>query len=224
MAYYYTFSSGHCRLFNGERLDAYAIFSIVVINAIIGFFQEYKAEKAIESLKKLIIPIATVVREGSQTQINATNLVPGDIVILQEGEKIQADMEILESFSMNVDEAILTGESETVLKKIGDKIFKGTLITSGRGIAIVKTIGEKTEFGKIIKFLGKESDNSTPLSIQLENLGKKLGLLIISIILILLILGLFRGIDFANMFFIAISRSIGYPGRTTDNRNTYACH
>lgn len=202
------FLAGIAAYLMGENLDAYAIFSIVAINAIIGFIQEYKAEKAIESLKKLVVPTATVIREGSQLQINAINLVPGDIVILQEGEKIQADMEILESFSMNVDESILTGESETVLKKLGDKIFKGTLITSGRGLAVVKTIGEKTEFGKIIKFLGKENDNSTPLSIQLESLGKKLGLLIISIIIILLILGIFRGIDFANMFFIAISLGV----------------
>ncbi|MDX9970641.1 MAG: cation-transporting P-type ATPase [Candidatus Gracilibacteria bacterium] len=202
------FLAGLTSFLMGERLDAYAILSIVAINAIIGFIQEYKAEKAIESLKKLVISTATVIRDGTQIQINSKDLVPGDIVILQEGEKIQADMEMLESFSLSVDESILTGESETVQKKIGEEIFKGTLITSGRGIAMVKSIGEKTEFGKIIKFLGKETDNTTPLSIQLESLGKKLGLLIISIIAVLLILGLFRGIDFSNMFFIAISLGV----------------
>lgn len=192
----------------GEKIDAIAILSIVVINAIIGFVQEYKAEKAVESLKKMVISFATVIRENTQSRINSKNLLPGDIVILEEGEKIQADMELLESFSLTVDESILTGESQTILKQAKDEIFKGTLITSGRGIAKVKAIGINTEFGKIIKFLGQEKDSETPLSKQLNTLGKKLGLLILGIIGILLLMGLFRGIEFVNMFFIAISLGV----------------
>lgn len=191
-----------------EHLDAYAIFIIVFINAFIGFLQEYKAEKAIKALKKMIIPIATVIRNGEQNEIKASELLPGDIVILEEGDKIQADMEVLESFSLRVDESILSGESETILKSINENIFQGTLITSGRGIAKVRKIGQETEFGKIVNFLNKEKEQETPLAIQLNNLGKKLGILIVAIIIILLLLGLFRGIDFVNMLFITVSLGV----------------
>ena len=195
-----------------ETVDGLAILAIVVMNAVIGFIQEYKAENAVQALKKMVVPKAIVIRNGTKIEIPIRQLVPDDIVVLQEGDKIPADLELIESFSLKADEAILTGESVPVSKKVGDeklgKLFKGTLITTGRATAKVISTGIHTEFGKIVKLVSKQEKTRSPLSIQLDQLGKKLGIIILVLVLILFLLGLFREIDLVGMFMTSVALGV----------------
>ena len=204
--------AGSVSIFLHETIDGLAIFGIVIINTIIGFIQEYKAENAVNALKKMVVPTAIVLRDGQQKEISIKNVVPGDIVILSEGEKIPADLEIIESFSLKVDESMLTGESLAVDKFISTekegKLFKGTIITTGRAKAKVLATGKHTEFGKIIELVSKEDKSRSPLSIQLDDLGKKLGLIILVMISILFGLGYIRGIDVFEMLMTAVALGV----------------
>ncbi|MFC1616406.1 HAD-IC family P-type ATPase, partial [Patescibacteria group bacterium] len=204
--------AGSISIILAEYIDGIAIFGIVVINALIGFFQEYKAENAVKALKKMVIPIAVVIREGVEEEISIEELVPGDIVILAEGDKIPADLEIVESFSLRADEAILTGESVPVNKKKSKEheglLFKGTLITTGRAKAEVIHTGMKTEFGKIVGLLAKEEKTRSPLAIQLDQLGKKLGVVILILIFFLFILGTIRKIDLFDMLMTSVALGV----------------
>lgn len=200
--------SGSVSIFLKETLDGIAIFLIVAVNAFIGFLQEYKAENAIKALKKMVIPEATVIRDNEEKIIPATELVPGDIVLISEGDKIPADLQILEAFSLKMDESILTGESVPSSKNKKDKLFKGTLVTTGRAKAIVEKTGMQTEFGKIVHMVGKQEKTRSPLTIQLDNLGKKLGIIILFIVSILLLLGSLRGISLFEMLMTAVALGV----------------
>ncbi|MBD3361086.1 HAD-IC family P-type ATPase, partial [Candidatus Peregrinibacteria bacterium] len=195
-----------------EIIDGIAIFAIVIINAVIGFIQEYKAENAVKALKKMIVPTAVVIRNGQEIEIPVRELVPNDIVLLSEGEKLPADLEIIEAYSLRVDEAVLTGESTPVYKKTGKgkegKLFKGTLITAGRAKAKVLSIGMETEFGKIVDLVSKQEKTRSPLAIQLDNLGKKVGIVILGLIAVLFILGLFRGISMLHMLMTSVALGV----------------
>lgn len=196
----------------GELIDGFAIIAIVIINASIGFFQEYKAENAIKALKKLVIPKTIVIRDNQSMQIPIIELVPGDLVILSEGDKIPADIEILEAFSLKVDESMLTGESVPVEKNGKDKkevkLFKGTIITTGRANGIVIATGASTEFGKIIELISKQKKTRSPLAIQLDELGKKLAIIILSLVIIVFILGFVRGISPLEMLMISVALGV----------------
>lgn len=204
--------AGSISIFLKELIDGLAIFAIVLINAIIGFIQEYKAENAVKALKKLVVQTAVVLRDKQQTEIPISQIVPGDIVILSEGDKIPADIEIIEAFSLKVDEAILTGESLAVEKKISKdkegKLFKGTLIVSGRAKGKVITTGHSTEFGKIVNLLAKQEDSRSPLAMQLDDLSKKIGLAVLCLIAILFILGYLRGISPIEMLMICVALGV----------------
>jgi len=203
--------SGIVSVVLGETIDGIAIFAIVILNAIIGFIQEYKAENAVAALKKMIVPIAIVIRDNEEKEISIKELVPGDIVILSEGDKIPADLEVIESFSLRADESILTGESISVRKnetKDYNKLFKGTLIVSGRGKALVLKTGKETEFGKIINLVSKQEKTDSPLSTQLDILGKKLGIIVIVLITIVFLIGKLQGISWLNMFMTSISLGV----------------
>lgn len=201
--------AGSISIFLKETVDGIAIFAIVLINAIIGFIQEYKAENAVAALKKMIILTAVVIRDRQQKQIEVRELVPDDIILLSEGDKIPADIEIIEAFSLTVDEAVLTGESLPVHKKVSkDKegmLFKGTLISSGRAKGKVTKTGINTEFGKIVKLLSKEEDSRSPLAIQLDDLGKKIGIVVLILISILFILGQIRNISVVDMLMTSVA-------------------
>ena len=172
----------------GEYVDSMIISIIVIVNAVLGFAQEYKAEKSIEALKKLTSLKATVVRDGREERILAKELVPGDIIILEEGEKIPADARLLESISLETHESALTGESTSVAKEINsikgkksiaeqqNMIFSGTIITKGRGKAVVIRTGMKTEIGKIAEMMQSEKKEQTPLQVTLAKFGKVLGI------------------------------------------------
>jgi P-type Ca2+ transporter type 2C len=187
-------------------LDAYVILAIVILNAILGFTQEYKAEKALEMLKKMAAPHARVLRNGHIKQIEANKLVPGDILILETGDKVPADARIIESVNLKVNEAILTGESvpkdktidkieqDAVLADQINMLFAGTAISYGRGKAIITGTGNKTEFGKIAESLHTIEEHITPLQRKLGKFGKKLGLIAIGVIIIVFFLSLLKEI------------------------------
>lgn len=200
--------AGAISIFLHETIDGLAILTIVLINAIIGFLQEYKAENAVKKLSSLVVPLTIVIRDGEEKEIPIRELVPEDIIILSEGDKIPADLELIENFSIQVDEAILTGESQPVFKKLQDKLFKGTLITSGRGLAKVLSTGTNTEFGKIISLLNQNQKTKSPLAKQLDQLGKKIGLCTLGIITILFLLGFLRQIPVFEMLMTSVALGV----------------
>jgi Ca2+-transporting ATPase len=177
----------------GEVLDAIMIAVIVLLSALLGFFQEYKAEKALEALKKMLSPTITVLRDGEEQDIQSRNLVPGDILLLEAGDKIPADARIVEVRSLECDEAALTGESVPVRKDaaslrenllVGDRknmVFTGTVVTYGRGRAVVTATGMGTEFGIIAEQVAAAEPKKTPLEKRTDEIGKWLGLVALSI-------------------------------------------
>ncbi len=167
--------------------------------------------------KKMVVPTAIVLRDGEEVEIPIREIVPGDLIILSEGEKMPADCEILEAFSLKVDESMLTGESVPVIKhetteegKITkeNKLFKGTLVTTGRAKAKAIHIGKNTEFGKIIDLVSNNTKTRSPLAIQLDELGKKVGLVTLVLVLILFVLGYLRGVSMLEMLMISVALGV----------------
>ncbi len=187
-----------------EYVDAIAIFVILIINSIFGFIQEYRAEKSIESLKKLSSLTAVVVRNNEKHEIDAKFLVPGDIVVLEEGDKVPADGRVLESYSLACLESSLTGESSSTFKEnkvlrgnlvINDQknmVFAGTLVTKGRGIIVVTSTGMHTELGKIAHLLSDTKKETTILQKKIDRFGKHIGYGVIAISVIIFVIGLAR--------------------------------
>jgi len=179
----------------GETVDALIILAIVIASAALGFTQEYRSEKAVEALKRMTAPTAIVLRDGKETKVPASQLVPGDIILLYTGDKVPADARILEAFNLKVDEAALTGESAPVDKyahevlretQLSDKpniVFTGTIIVYGRARAIVTTTGMQTEFGKIAQMVQATSEEETPLEKRMASVGKWIAILAVVICL-----------------------------------------
>ena len=191
-------------LATGHGIDAMVIFAIVMVSAVLGFFQEYRAERALEALKKMLNPTATVVRGGKEIVIPAREIVPGDIVTLREGDKISADARLIEVISLQVNEASLTGESMPVFKETGrissaislidrkNIVFSGTGVTYGKGKAVVTATGMGTEFGKIAKQVTAVVKEETPLENRIRGLGKWLGIAALAISVIVISVGVLR--------------------------------
>ncbi len=205
----------------GDMLDALAIFAIVILNATIGFIQEIQAEKTLQSLKQKDILYATVLRDKKMEKIPFPHIVKGDILVLEEGAKIPADCRIIQSFSLLVDESILTGESIPVSKNAGNlsgdnlsladrvnMVFKDTKVTSGRGKAIVVATGVDTEIGKIATYLEKESFTKSPLTAELEKVGRTLTIVIGIIAIFVFILNFLSHTPAIDSFLIAISLAV----------------
>ncbi|WP_276363514.1 cation-translocating P-type ATPase [Daejeonella sp. H1SJ63] len=204
----------------GDLTDSIIILTIIFINALIGFIQEYKAEKAMESLKNMSGSRAQVLRDNKTVKINATELVPGDIIRLEAGDVIPADIRFIEVHSLKADESALTGESENTEKAnniLGDEIlplgdqsnmgFKGTFISSGHGTAIVVSTGMVTELGRIASMI-QMAENITPLQKRLAAFGKRLSIIILIICTAIFISGLLRGEELTEMLLIAISLAV----------------
>ena len=191
-------------IFTNEFTDAIVIAIILILNASLGFYQEFKAEKAIEALKKLSSPKALVIRNNKLTNIDSANVVPGDILSIEEGAYIPADARLIEVSDLKVDESTLTGESTTVSKiieaiksskQLADQrnmVFAGTMAARGRGKAIVVFTGFNTELGKIAKEIQIPNDKSTPLQKKLNKLGKYLSFVVLAIAFLILLLDIFR--------------------------------
>jgi len=207
--------------FLGDSHDAIAIMVIVVLNAILGFTQENRAEKAIAALKKMAVPIVKVRREGQVREISSRELVPGDILLLETGNVIPADARLLESVNLHTQEAALTGESEPVEKNptllkgkhlpLGDRrnmVHMGTEVTYGRGLAVVTNTGMDTELGHIAEMIQTVEREPTPLQQRLEQLGRGLAVISLAIVTVVFVLGLLRGEDARLMFLTAISMAV----------------
>ncbi|RLG89145.1 MAG: ATPase [Thermoprotei archaeon] len=190
-------------LFLGEVIDASVILAIVMLMGVMGFVQEYRAEKTVEKLQELASPMSRVIRDNSVKEIAAKYLVPGDIIVLREGDKVPADARLIEANNLEVDESPLTGESipveknaETILPlntSVADRknmVFMGTYIVRGRGKAIVVATGMKTELGKIARQVQEVSEEKTILEKELDKFGKRIGVILIAICSIVFILSI----------------------------------
>lgn len=207
--------------FVGDLKDAIAIMAIVVLNALLGFRQEYQAEQAMAALKKMAVPTVKVRRGGHVQEISARELVPGDIVLLEGGNIIPADCRLIETANMRIEEAALTGESVPVDKNagfvadedlpLGDRrnmVFMGTVVTYGRGQAVVANTGMQTELGNIANLLQTTGQEQTPLQRRLDELGKGLAVAALGLVVVVFTLGLLRGEELEFMFLTAISMAV----------------
>ncbi|MBM7866998.1 HAD-IC family P-type ATPase [Heliobacterium gestii] len=207
--------------FLGEMADAVTILLIVVMNAVLGFVQEYRAEQSLEALKKLTAPEATVLRDGREQRLAAHTLVPGDVVLLEAGDRVPADMRLLEVHDLEIDESPLTGESLPVCKQpepietagvgIGDMdnmAFSGTSVTRGRGRGLVVATGMQTEMGRIAHLIESVGDDMTPLQRRLDELGKILVVLCLAICLVVVFIGLYQGEPVYRMVLTGVSLAV----------------
>lgn len=214
--------SGIVGAYNGEGFtDTIIILIVVIVNAIVGVAQENKAEKSLEALQKLSDHVAKVIRNGQIDVIPSKELVPGDIVVLDTGDYVPADLRIIEAVNLKVQESALTGESEPVEKNIevineekiglGDRInmlFSSSLVTYGRGKGIVVETGMNTEVGKIAGIINETEKMETPLQYKLNKLGKTLGISAIIICVFVFIIGLLYGKQPIHMLMTAVSLAV----------------
>ena len=204
-----------------DFLDPVIILFIIIVNAIVGVIQEFKAEKSIEALKSMTASETVVLRDGKKYKIPADNLVPGDIIILESGNAVPADARILENISVESDESALTGESIPVLKDssavfsrstaLGDRknmLYMTSAITSGKCTAVVTSTGMSTEVGKIAQILSQEDENVTPLQEKLSHTGKILGITALVICAIIFVIGIIQQVPILEMFMLSISLAV----------------
>ena len=208
------------QVFLGDTVESIIIFTVLVINAVLGVVQTKKAESSLDSLKKLSVPEAKVIRNNQKLTISSQELVPGDIVILEAGDYVPADGRIIESQTLKVIEGMLTGESEPVLKNtdvineecaLGDQknmVFSGSMVVYGRATFVVTSTGMNTEVGKIADLLESAGNKQTPLQEKLDDFGKKLGIAIVFLAGFIFALEVFRGGNLMNSFMFAIAIAV----------------
>jgi len=192
----------------GEKIDGGLILAIVVLNGIFGVYQEFQAEESLAALKKLTVTKVRVIRDGKEQEIDSIYLVPGDLVKVEEGTKISADGKLLEVVNLEVNESVLTGESLAVVKKNNDELFSGTIVSRGRGIYQVTTIGMQTRFGKIAASLSEIKDIKTPLQKKLEGLTKIIGMVGVVASVFVFIVSVLQGSAYFPAFLLAISLAV----------------
>ena len=204
----------------GELSDVIVILAVVLLNALLGAFQEVRAERAMAALKKMAAPTSTVLRGGEPQSVAAADLVPGDAVVLEAGDRVPADMRLTEAAGLRVNESALTGESVPVDKAVapvsteaplGDRanmVFQGTTITAGRGLGLIVATGMRTELGHIASLLVEHDRPKTPLQRRLQSLGRQLAVLVALICALVFITGLLRGEPPLPMFMTALSLAV----------------
>ena len=204
----------------GEAVDAIVILFIILIDAIMGTVQEWNAHKTADSLKQMIKTISTVIRNGKEVEVDATDLVPGDIVLVQSGSKIPADMRLLSSTNLTVDESSLTGESVASVKHImtlesdipignmSNMLFAGTTVVTGRGVGVVVGTGINTEIGKIATEVTKTDDAKSPLTIRVDKFSKQISLMIVILAIFLVVLLYFKNYPFDEIFLNVIALAV----------------
>lgn len=207
--------------FLGKLESTIVILIVITINAILGTVQHIKAEQSLNSLKALSSPTAKVLRNGSKIEIPSREILSGDILYLDAGDYVSADGRVIETYSLQINESSLTGESESVNKEtetidkdnvaIGDRknmVFSGSFVTYGRGVILVTDIGMKTEIGKIANLLESTKEKKTPLQVSLDNFGKKLAIAIIAISAVIFALDIFRGYPIIDSFMFAVALAV----------------
>ncbi len=203
-----------------EVTDAIVILIILIINSVMGFIQEFRAEKALQALKELAAPTALVIRDDKEQQINSKLLVPGDLLKLSSGDLVPADCRIISGINLEANESILTGESLSVEKSnagineaeipLGDRknmLFSSTTIVKGRGMALVVGTGKNTEIGKIASLV-QSKEEQTPLQRELKSVGKKIGIICLAVSAIVFASGLLKGNPFSEMFLVAVALAV----------------
>jgi Ca2+-transporting ATPase len=208
-------------VFLREYIDTGVIMAVVILNAIIGYIQEFKAEASIRALKKLTVPKARVLREGTEREIDSGDLVPGDIVLLSSGSKVPADLRLIREIELKVDESLLTGESlphdktTAPIKEdnliAGDQknmAFMGTIVVSGRGKGIVVKTGQKTVLGQIAEEVREVTEVRTPLQAKFENLARLIGFFVLGFSALILMAGTLLGEKLSTMFMVAVATAV----------------
>lgn len=201
--------------------DTYVIFAIVIMNAVLGFVQEYRAEQAVEALKRMVAPHVLVLRDGREGSMDSRSLVPGDIVLLEAGSRVPADGRLLEAANLHVDEAALTGESTPVTKRLGvlpqevgvsdrnNMVFMGTIVTGGRAVTVITTTGMRTEFGKIAGMVQAVEEEAPPLKQKMERMGRQLGAISVVLTVLVFIVGIVvHQAELETMFMMAVSLAV----------------
>ncbi|WP_350344874.1 calcium-translocating P-type ATPase, SERCA-type [Proteinivorax tanatarense] len=204
----------------GEYYDGITIIIIIILNAILGFVQEFKAEKSLQALAKMTSPKATVVREGKEIKIDSSELIVGDLVVLLSGDKVPADIRLVESQNLEIDESALTGESVPVIKNanklvessvVSDAVnccFMGTSVTKGKAKGVVFATGMKSAMGQVAHMIDSEGNDATPLQNRLNQLGKVLVSLCLLVSFLVVLLGIYRGEDIYKMFLAGVSLAV----------------
>lgn len=192
----------------GDIIDGLFIFAVLILNAIFGFIQEYKAERSLQKLREYVKPTTRVLRDGKELEVQTVSLVPEDIVILGEGDRIPADGTILTNHGVEVDEAILTGESLPVVKTANDQLFSGTLIIKGNTHMKVMAIGKDTRFGQIAQTLGDIKTDQTPLQKRLDGLAKMLSLIILVVAALLIPIGIMQNQALFPLLLLSVSIAV----------------
>lgn len=204
----------------GETLDASAMVAIVLLTAVMGFVQEYRAEKAMEALQKISAPVARVLRNGEEARIPSREVVPGDVLLLEAGDIVPADSRIYSVSSLEVDESMLTGESfpsgkftehlkeETSVSDQENMAFAGTIVTRGKGRAVVTGTGVNTEFGKIATLIQSQEETKTPLQVKFERMAKQLAIAVLALVAIVFVSGVLRGASYGEMLLFSLSLAV----------------
>ena len=208
-------------IFLGQSLEGIVILAIVVLNTFLGVYQEQKASNALKALQDMASPTAKVLRDGNIQELASSAIVPGDVVLLDAGDFIPADLRIIESMNLKIDESALTGESVAVDKDaqvlveadagIGDQVnsaFMSTLVTYGRGRGLVTSTGMKTQIGSIASMLNEHEEEATPLQKKLDSLGKLLGIICLAIVGVIFLMGVLRGDDLFEIFMTSVSLAV----------------
>jgi P-type Ca2+ transporter type 2C len=204
--------------FLGHTVEAVAITVIVLFAVLLGFFQEYRASRALDALREMAAPAAHVLRDGVEVTVPARELVPGDVVQLRAGDRVPADLRLIEAVNLAVDEAALTGESTPAQKitgaigdatlSLGDRrnmAYAGTIAMYGRGQGLVVATGMATEFGHIARLVESVESSRTPLQINLDRLGATLGKAAMAVVALVVVVGLARGLPMLDMFMFGIA-------------------
>ncbi|MEG2421013.1 MAG: HAD-IC family P-type ATPase, partial [Oscillospiraceae bacterium] len=206
---------------SGNSESTIVIFAVIILNAVLGTVQHFKAEKSLESLKAMSAPMARVLRDGVKHEIPSREIVPGDILLLEAGDLIVADGRIIENFSLQVNESSLTGESEGVNKHsnvidakevaLGDQknmVFSGSLVTFGRATVVITATGMETEIGKIASLMNQTQQKKTPLQVSLDDFSKKLATVIIGICILVFGLSLWRSMPILDSLMFAVALAV----------------
>lgn len=204
----------------GELIDAVVIVAIVLATAILGFAEEFRSEKAVEALRKMTAPTATVLRDGKEVKVPASEIVPGDVLLLHTGDRVPADARLIKSINLKVNEAPLTGESSPVKKNVDvcvektslndrrNMVFAGTAVVYGRGEAVATSTGMNTEFGKIARMVQMAEEEETPLEKRTRSVGKWIGILCVAICLGVAGLGIVEGSNIIDMMLWGVSLAV----------------